>query len=188
VSEGSVIRRLGDLAGAMRHYRRLTSVDTPREDLLALQRRRLLETARHAAAASPIYRELYPGTELAEDLDVRALPCVTKGVLMERFDERVTDPRLKRSEVEAHLERVRGDELYLGAYRCMPRAARPDARASSSRTATSGVCVWLHSCAGATIVTALPREQDHSAKFKLIESRITPSEATRHPRADATAP
>jgi phenylacetate-CoA ligase len=119
VSEGSVIRRLGDLAGAMRHYRRLTSVGTPREELLALQRRRLLATARHAAAASPIYRELYAGIELADDLDVRALPVVTKAMLMERFDEWVTDPRLRRSEVEAHLERVRGDELYLGAYRCM---------------------------------------------------------------------
>jgi len=120
VSDGSVVRRLGDLAGAMRHYRRLTSVGTPREELLALQQRRLVQTARHAAGASPIYRELYAGIELAEDLEVRALPVVTKAMLMERFDEWVTDPRLRRSEVEAHLERVRGDELYLGAYRCMP--------------------------------------------------------------------
>jgi phenylacetate-CoA ligase len=120
VSEGSVIRRAGDLAGAMRHYRRLTSVSTPRAELLALQQRRLVTAARHAAAASPIYRELYAGIELAEDLDVRALPVVTKAMLMERFNEWVTDPRLRRSEVEAHLERVRGDELYLDAYRCMP--------------------------------------------------------------------
>jgi phenylacetate-CoA ligase len=120
VSEGSVIRRLGDLGGAMRHYRRLTSAGTPREELLALQRRRLVQTARHAARASPIYRELYAGIELAEDLDVRALPVVTKAMLMERFEEWVTDPRLQRSEVEAHLERVRSDELYLGEYRCMP--------------------------------------------------------------------
>ena len=120
MSEGSVIRRACDLAGAMRHYRRLTSVGTPREELLALQQRRLVAAARHAAVASPIYRELYAGIELAEDLDVRALPVVTKAMLMERFNEWVTDPRLRRSEVEAHLERVRGDELYLDAYRCMP--------------------------------------------------------------------
>jgi phenylacetate-CoA ligase len=120
VSGESVIRRLGDCAGAMRRYRHLTSVGTPREELLALQQRRLVATARHAAAASPLYRELYAGIELAEDLDVRALPVVTKAMLMERFDEWVTDPRLRLSGVEAHLERVRGDELYLGAYRCMP--------------------------------------------------------------------
>jgi putative adenylate-forming enzyme len=120
VSEASVIRRAGDLAGALRRYRRLTSAGTSREELLALQQRRLVHAARHAAAASPIYRELYSGIELAEDLDVRALPVVTKAMLMERFNEWVTDPRLRRSEVEAHLEQVRGDELYLGAYRCMP--------------------------------------------------------------------
>jgi phenylacetate-CoA ligase len=119
VSEGSVIRRVGDLAGAVRHYRRLTSADTPREELLALQQRSLVASARHAAAASPLYRELYAGIELADDLDVRALPVVSKDMLMERFDEWVTDPRLRRSEVEAHLERLRGDELYLGAYRCL---------------------------------------------------------------------
>jgi phenylacetate-coenzyme A ligase PaaK-like adenylate-forming protein len=92
VSDGSVIRRLGDLAGAMRHYRRLTSVGTRREELLALQRRRLVQTARHAAAASPIYRELYAGIELAEDLDVRALPVVTKAMLIERLSSSAAIP------------------------------------------------------------------------------------------------
>jgi len=122
LSKGSVIRRVGDYAGAVRHYRRLTSVGTSREELLEFQRRRLLGTARHAAAASPFYRELYAGIELADDLDVRALPVVTKAMLMERFDEWVCDPRLRLSEVESHLERIQGDELYLGEYRCMPTA------------------------------------------------------------------
>ena len=119
MSERSAIRRLSDLGGAMRHYRRLTSVSTPREELLRLQRNRLVQTARHAAAASALYRELYAGIELTDDLDVRALPVVTKAMLMDHFDEWVTDPRLRLSEVETHLERVRGDELHLGAYRCM---------------------------------------------------------------------
>ena len=120
VSGGSVVRRLGDAAGAMRHYRRLTSVGTTREELLALQRRRLVATARHAAAASPLYRELYAGIELEEDLNVRSLPIVSKAMLMDHFEESVTDPRLRLSEVEAHLEKVHGDELYLDCYRCMP--------------------------------------------------------------------
>jgi phenylacetate-CoA ligase len=120
VSGGSVLRRIGDCAGAMRYYRRLTSAGTPREQLLALQRRRLVAMARHAATASPLYRELYADIELTDDLDVRTLPIVTKAMLMERFDEWVSDPRLRLSEVEAHLDRVCGDELYLGTYRCMP--------------------------------------------------------------------
>lgn len=119
MSSQVVIRRLGDFAGAMRHYRRRIGVGSTREELLALQRRRLVETARHAAAVSPFYRDLYAGLELSDDLDVRALPVVGKVMLMERFDEWVTDPRLRLSEVEAHLERVRGDDLYLGEYRCL---------------------------------------------------------------------
>jgi phenylacetate-coenzyme A ligase PaaK-like adenylate-forming protein len=87
MSGGSVVRRLEDAAGAMHHYRRLTSVGTPREKLLALQQRRVVATTRHAAATSPLYRELYRGIELAEDLDVRALPVVTKAMLMDRFEE-----------------------------------------------------------------------------------------------------
>ena len=113
------VRKLGDFSAAMRHRRRLASAGTTREQLLSLQRRRLVETARHAAAASPLYRELYGGIDLAEDLDVRALPVVTKAMLMERFGEWVTDLRLRLSEIETHLERVRGDERYLDEYRCM---------------------------------------------------------------------
>lgn len=120
MGQRSVLHRVGNFAGAVRHHRQLTSVGTPREELLALQQRQLVETARHAVAASPLYRELYAGIELADDLDVRALPVVTKTMLMEHFDEWVSDPRLRLSEVESHLGRMRGDELYLGAYRCMP--------------------------------------------------------------------
>jgi putative adenylate-forming enzyme len=116
------MRKLGDLGAAMRNRRRLISVGTTREELLLLQRRRLVETARHAAAASPLYGELYAGTELAEDLDLRALPVVTKTMLMERFSEWVTDPRLRLSKIEAHLERLRGDDLHLDEYRCMTTA------------------------------------------------------------------
>jgi len=115
----TTVRKLGDFSAAMRHHRRLASAGTTRAEMLSLQRRRLVETARHAAAASPLYRELYADVELAEDIELRDLPVVTKAMLMERFGEWVTDPRLRLSEIEAHLELLRGDELYLGEYRCM---------------------------------------------------------------------
>jgi phenylacetate-CoA ligase len=51
---------------------------------------------------------------------VRSLPIVSKAMLMDHFEEWVTDPRLRLSEVEAHLEEVHGDELHLDCYRCMP--------------------------------------------------------------------
>jgi len=120
MSVETTTRRKRDLAAAMHHYQQLTGVGTPRPELLVLQQRRLVETAREAAAHSPVYRKLYTGLELSDDLDVRALPVVSKAMLMERFDEWVTDPRLHLSEVQEHLELLRGDELYLGEYRCMP--------------------------------------------------------------------
>jgi phenylacetate-CoA ligase len=120
MSVEATTQRKRDLAAAMDHYRQLTGVGTPRPELLALQQRRLVQTAREAAAHSPLYRELYAGLELSEDLDVRTLPVVSKAMLMERFDEWVTDPCLHLSEVQAHLEQLCGDELYLGEYRCMP--------------------------------------------------------------------
>jgi phenylacetate-coenzyme A ligase PaaK-like adenylate-forming protein len=39
--------------------------------------------------------------------------------MMERFDDIVTDRRLRRDELLAHVERLRGDERYLGRYRAM---------------------------------------------------------------------
>ena len=80
-------QRKRDLAAAMDHYQQLTGVGTPRPELLALQQRRLVQTAREAATHSPLYRELYAGLELSDDLDVRTLPVVSKAMLMERFDE-----------------------------------------------------------------------------------------------------
>ena len=39
--------------------------------------------------------------------------------MMERFDELVTDPRLRRDELLAHVEALTGDALHLGRYRAM---------------------------------------------------------------------
>jgi phenylacetate-CoA ligase len=109
--------RLGDLVGAMRMYRQRTGSGGTRESLLAVQRRRLVQIARHAAATSPLYRKLYADVDLSDDLELRKLPVVTKSILMERFDEWVSDPRLHLREVQAHLERIQGDERYLAVER-----------------------------------------------------------------------
>ena len=39
--------------------------------------------------------------------------------MMEHFDELVTDPRLRRDELLAHVEALTGDALHLGRYRVM---------------------------------------------------------------------
>lgn len=52
-------------------------------------------------------------------MELSALPVLTKAELMDRFDELVTDQRLRRDELLEHLGRIDDDTLYLGEYRVM---------------------------------------------------------------------
>ena len=52
-------------------------------------------------------------------VELSALPVLTKAELMERFDDIVSDPRLRRDELLEHLGRIHDDTLYLGEYRVM---------------------------------------------------------------------
>lgn len=85
----------------------------------ALNRRRLLALVRHAASASPYYREALRGIALDDDLDVRALPTLDKTTMLENWDAVVTDPRLRLADVERVLEASTSDALHLGRYRTM---------------------------------------------------------------------
>jgi phenylacetate-CoA ligase len=115
-------RRLAEIAGAMRLARELIGHDRwTRAELAAHQRRRLEELVRHAAASSPFYREHYAGVGLgpAGPVELDRLPTVDKATVMDRFDDLVTDRRLTRAAVEAHLDGLAGDELMDGRYRAM---------------------------------------------------------------------
>lgn len=83
----------------------------PRERLLAKQREALGALRKHAYASSPFYREFHAGLH---DAPLEALPVLTKRVMMERFDDLVTDRALRRADLERHLATVRGDETYRG--------------------------------------------------------------------------
>src|SRR4051794_9299538 len=91
-----VVMRLGDFVAALRRQRALERGERPRPEAIV----------EHAAAHSPFYRE-------------HGDAPLDKATMMERFDDIVTDARLRRDELLAHVERVRGDELYLGRYRVM---------------------------------------------------------------------
>lgn len=87
----------------------------PRERLEGLQRERLDRLVQYATERSPFWRErLGPGP-----VELSALPVLTKAEMMERFDELVTDPRLRLRELLHHLDAVHDDALYLGQYRAM---------------------------------------------------------------------
>ena len=73
--------------------------------------RRLRE---HAYARSPFYGRFHRGFT---DRPLHELPVLTKAVMMENFDDLVTDRAVRLKEVEKHLATVCRDERYLGRYR-----------------------------------------------------------------------
>jgi phenylacetate-CoA ligase len=114
------LKRLADMAGAMRLGRELIGHGRwPPEQLEAHQRRRLGELVRHAVASSPFYREHYAGLDLGDPVELQRLPAVDKATVMERFDDLVCDRRLTLAAVEAHLDGLTRDELLGGRYRAM---------------------------------------------------------------------
>ncbi len=81
-----------------------------------LQRERLAALLRHAHAHSSFYREHHRGA-LDPDLALEAFEPVGKAALMERFDDWVTDPRLRLREIDEFLaDPVRIGEPYAGGH------------------------------------------------------------------------
>lgn len=131
------VRRIPTVAAALRATRRLEAHDDWNQGTLrSHQHERLLAIVRYAADNSPYYRERFAGIELADDLDVAALPTLDKATMLDNFDEIVTDRRLTRAGVQRHLadlEHRDDDPLLLGEYRAM---------ASGGTTGRRGVFVY----------------------------------------------
>lgn len=91
---------------------------------------------RVAVDRSPWHRRRLAGLDVdhVTEAELRDLPVMTKDDLMEHFDEIVTDPRLRLSQVEAHLDGLTGTESYL--------LDRYHAVASSGSSGRRGVFVW----------------------------------------------
>ena len=120
MSTPSYLQRLGNARAALRRQRALRAHDgwTP-EQLAAHQRERLSDLVRHAVAESPLYRERFAGIDTGGEVELEALPPVTKAELMERFDDWVCDRRLRRDDLERHVAALEGDALYLDEFRVM---------------------------------------------------------------------
>ncbi len=67
----------------------------------------------HAYAHSPFYQQFHQGLY---DAPLQDLPVLTKGMLMDHFDDLVTDRTLHLQEVQAYVANRRGDERFLGRY------------------------------------------------------------------------
>jgi phenylacetate-CoA ligase len=94
----------------------------PRDRLQAWQGERLRSLLRHAATASPYYREVLGPDAATGDVPLAELPTLPKATLMDNFDRIVTDSRLRRTEVEAHLTGADPGRPLLGRYRVFATA------------------------------------------------------------------
>ena len=67
------------------------------------QEARLRRLVRHAATRSPFYRNLYRGID-PDRFTLADLPTTTKAELMDQFDRVVTDPAVRRADLEAFVD------------------------------------------------------------------------------------
>jgi hypothetical protein len=113
------------------HRQRLRQRDhwTPQQ-LQAYQARALRQLRHNTYARSPFYRRFHAGRT---DHPLHELPVLTKAMVIEHFDELVTDPAVRLAEVEAHLAALDGNQRYRGRYWVA---------ATSGTTGRRGIFLW----------------------------------------------
>lgn len=114
------------------------------EHLRNYQQQSWRRIAQFTSARSPFYRQLYRGIDLARAV-LTDLPPVDKSLLMQRFDEAVTDPALKLREIEPFLMQASPDDRFLDRFHMLQ---------TSGSTGQRGVIVyshreWIHAIAAA---------------------------------------
>jgi hypothetical protein len=113
------------------HRHRLRQRDrwTPQQ-LQAYQAQALRQLRDHAYAHSPFYRRFHAGRI---DRPLHELPVLTKALVMEHFNQLVTDPAVRLTGVEAHLAALHGNEQFRGRYWVA---------ATSGTTGRRGIFLW----------------------------------------------
>src|SRR5689334_21891231 len=84
-----------------------------RPQLMAYQRKTLLQLRENAYARSPFYQRFHRGLF---DHPLQDLPVLTKSMMMENFDELVTDRSLRLDKVRTFSEDRKEDHLFLDRY------------------------------------------------------------------------
>jgi putative adenylate-forming enzyme len=123
MKEPHTARRLGDLARAIVYRQSLIKHECwPRARLEELQQRRLADLLDWVTQKSPFYREYRHTHRLGPPYSLRDFPMLDKKTYMKQFDQIVTDPRLRLSQLQEHMAHMSGDEYYLGQYRVLTTA------------------------------------------------------------------
>ncbi len=79
----------------------------------AHQEHTLRDLRAYAYAHSPFYQRFHQGLM---DHPLQDLPVLTKQMMMEHFDELVTDRAIRLQDVQAHVQGLQGDARFLGRY------------------------------------------------------------------------
>jgi putative adenylate-forming enzyme len=117
------VRRLEDLARAVVYRQSLIKHECwPRARLEELQQRHLGKLLDWVTEKSPFYREFRRINRLGPPYSLQDFPILDKKTYMKRFDQIVTDPRLRLSQLQEHMAHISGDEYYLGEYRVLTTA------------------------------------------------------------------
>jgi len=116
-----------------------------RDRLLELQGERLRALVAHAVAASPYYREVLGPDAASGDVPLRELPTLSKTTMMDNFDRIVTDRRLRRADLEAHLSAPAADRPYLGRYKVFTTAGTTGVRGLFVEDVDE-LAVWIGTC------------------------------------------
>jgi phenylacetate-CoA ligase len=112
-------RRVADVAAGLRQARAGAERERwPRERLERFQQERLDALVRHAARHSPLYRERLAGT-LDGPVRLEQLPTITKAEMMDRFDDLVCDPALRRDALLTWVETLDEDRFHPTGTRVM---------------------------------------------------------------------
>ncbi|HEV2583758.1 MAG TPA: hypothetical protein VGT44_23060, partial [Ktedonobacteraceae bacterium] len=85
-----------------------------RQQLESYQADALRRLRDYTYAHSPFYQQFHKGLY---DAPLQELPVLTKAMMMEHFDELVTDRAIRLEEAKTHMRTLTGDELFLGRYR-----------------------------------------------------------------------
>lgn len=160
---------LGFIARVLRERRALRRHERwNRAAIAAHQDRRLADLRRFAAERSPFYQRFHAG---CASRPLGELPVLTKGQLMESFDDLVTDRKLKLADVREFLGALEGYRLFQGRYWV--------ARTSGS-TGTPGIYLWNRS-EWTTVIASYARAQEWAgikadlvrrARIGVVSSRV----------------
>jgi putative adenylate-forming enzyme len=158
---GFILRVLNERR-ALRGHEGWSRADIDRHQEAALAELRLF-----AVRQSRFYQRFHAGLE---GRPLGELPVLTKGELMEHFDELVTDPEIRLSDVRSFLTALDGDRLYRGRYRVAQTAGstgRPGIFLSSPTEWTTVVASYARAQEWAGITVDLL----HRTRLAVVSSR-----------------